>query len=151
MKNELLNWQLGLLSPILFMLQVVGLLNPKMAQLFMNMSHKVFTLLWVGQHIFILLSTFIWKNYLPIWTFWSYSPPILKLAKPSRLNPSLGKLDSFIAMVLPPLFMSQPFPSCYGVALAFNYNNNYSCFVTHKLTSQNNEEVKSAPPDWFVI
>jgi hypothetical protein len=45
MKNELLNWQLGLLSPILFMLQVVGLLNPKMAQLFMNMSHKVFTLL----------------------------------------------------------------------------------------------------------
>ncbi len=83
----------------------------------------------------------------------SYSPPILKLAKPSRLNPSLGKLDSFITMVLGPLpFMLQPFPSCYCVALAFNYNNYYSCFVTHKLTSQNNEEeVKSTPPDWFVI
>lgn len=51
-------------------------------------------------------------------------------------------------MVLPlPLFILQPFPSCYCVALAFNYNNSYNWFVTHKLTSQNNdEEVKSAPP-----
>jgi len=48
--------------------------------------------------------------------------------------------------------MSQPFPSYYCVALAFNYNNYYSCFDAYKLTSQKNEEkVKSALPDWFVI
>lgn len=140
--NEKWIVELAIVSPITnFVFGAnIGLLDSKMAQLFMkHVTYDFPFIMGKSRPTFVHLFTFIWRNCFPIFTIWSYSPPILKLAKPSRFNPSLGKLDSFIAMVLPPLQVAT-FPSCYCVVLTFKYNNYYSCFVAHKLTSQNNEE-----------
>jgi hypothetical protein len=47
-KNKLLNLKLHPSPPILWLEKIIGLSNPKMAQLFMHMIHKVLMLFWVN-------------------------------------------------------------------------------------------------------
>jgi hypothetical protein len=49
--HKLLNSQLHLSPLILCLEQITNSMNPKMAQLFMKMSHKAFTFIWAKHHL----------------------------------------------------------------------------------------------------